>query len=898
MPIGSIQYRAVTEKYQKQAYLSAKKNTKITKCEDSSKSYELTKIISLLETKNSSVNLKDRKFQQTTSRNQNTIKTSLVLLLLLNIAHTEVNANDTADATFNSLIAESNVTLQTIVDSYANTSVDYSIANAISIYESRSSKEEMDTFKDTRENYLVNKVIKRENKKISSFLKKQGILGKNKKLTKEELIFLTSIYCFKDNFHNSRQIARRILSASRPYKSEKHETLSNSQIETIIRNWIFENILNTSPAEYIAKIIARDKNPFHYTINDIIRLLSVQELEKHGILDFNTLSLEMRSDFNAVWQDCLRKEMPFLCLYDEDESVGEILLDDIEFSNLYTGGRYLSELDSLSHFNRSEALEIGKKMWEQAIVEGISIAMEPYFFIPSLFFEAQNNPEKISKIENVYDISEIVITEELKYREITEQIYKRIADKLDAYKAAIRQWHKIKENSQSTNEEINKVTEKVTDRFFELDEYLIFSALNSIENYEIDFIFSSEAIIHPITLSLRRKTTVITPFHGTGCFAKNALRVPCFTTSSIISLDKTDLFSVSIKDKERIYALKNEGNKYNLFRVDRNISKYIKKDILENKEIKSEYLLAHNEIKIENKKFYFDFDINRSFVKEKGESITKFIDFLRNVHRDSLYTSLCQINNHPSTLENLWSFFKHFVPLYNCVDALVNKDLVQSILPCSLDSIIIAPLIGDSIYISEKFSLKLVKRMRTSGISLTNSFAFLDMGKAIREKIYLPTINQLSILGEHTLKILHPGFRLLGSISPKYTNELINFLSNDKETVAIAQKLDSLILRKPQSHFPQSYITARLPESEIRVPIRKVGEKDGQDLYAILNPDTGETAWARFIIKENNQLVSLDTIPEISISKALEERIVPDMYINDLDIQKVSAPDYLSLIHI
>ena len=211
-------------------------------------------------------------------------------------------------------------------------------------------------------------------------------------------------------------------------------------------------------------------------------------------------------------------------------------------------------------------------MWEQAIVEGISIAMEPYFFIPSLFFEAQNNPEKISKIENVYDISEIVITEELKYREITEQIYKRIADKLDAYKAAIRQWHKIKENSQSTNEEINKVTEKVTDRFFELDEYLIFSALNSIENYEIDFIFSSEAIIHPITLSLRRKTTVITPFHGTGCFAKNALRVPCFTTSSIISLDKTDLFSVSIKDKERIYALKNEGNKYNLFRVDRNIS--------------------------------------------------------------------------------------------------------------------------------------------------------------------------------------------------------------------------------------------------------------------------------------------------------------------------------------
>ena len=146
----------------------------------------------------------------------------------------------------------------------------------------------------------------------------------------------------------------------------------------------------------------------------------------------------------------------------------------------------------------------------------------------------------------------------------------------------------------------------------------------------------------------------------------------------------------------------------------------------------------------------------------------------------------------------------------------------------------------------------------------------------------------------------------MGSISPKYTNELINFLSNDKETVAIAQKLDSLILRKPQSHFPQSYITARLPESEIRVPIRKVGEKDGQDLYAILNPDTGETAWARFIIKENNQLVSLDTIPEISISKALEERIVPDMYINDLDIQKVSAPDYmglrwddnLSLIHI
>lgn len=887
MPVSSIQYRGVTEKYQNQAYLSKEKKIRITKGENTSKSYELKKIISCLETKISSASLKDKKFKQISSKTQNTIKTSLVLFLLLNLINSQANATDIVDFKFNSLTVEPNIILPITIDP-ANTLIDYSISDDVSIYQSQSSEESLKKTKDARQDNSLNKVIRKENKKIFSFLKKQGVLDKNKKPTKEELILVVYNYCFNNNFHNSRQIARRILSASRPYKSERHEVLSNRQIETIISHWIFENILDTSLEGYLAKIIATDENPLDFTINDIIRVLSIEELEKRGMLNLNTLSPEIRLDFNAMWQSYLRKEMPFFYFYDEDESIGVILLDDIQFSNLYTGSRYLSELNGITHFNKSEVLELGEKIWEQAIVEGITVAMEPYFFVPSLFFEAQNNPQKISRIENVHDISEIIITEELKYREMTQQIYKRMEDKLKTYKTVLHQWHKIKENPQTTNEEIAKITTEVIDRFFELDEYLIFSALNSIGNYEIEFIFSSDAIIRPISLSLYKKNRIITPFYGSTCFNEKNLRSHCFTTSNLITLDKTDLFSVHVKGEERIYALKNEGNKYSLFRVDRDISKYIEMGILENKEIKSEHLLNNYEVKIGVQKFSFYFDTASSPIKEKGESIIKFIDFLRNLHRDNLNTSLYKLNKPESTFQTLWSIFKHFIPFYDCIDGIANADLLQSVVSCSLDSIIIAPLIADSISISEKFSLKFAKRMRVSEISLTNAFAF-------KEKVDLPKVSALSLLREHTLKILHPKFRLLGTISSKYINQLIKFLKEDMKTVAIAEKLNSLILRKQKSHFPQSYITARLPDSEIRVPVRRVGENDGQDLYAIVNPDTGETAWARFIIKENNQLISLDTIPEISISKALENLIVPDMYVNELDIEKLSTPDYMGL---
>ncbi len=164
---------------------------------------------------------------------------------------------------------------------------------------------------------------------------------------------------------------------------------------------------------------------------------------------------------------------------------------------------------------------------------------------------------------------------------------------------------------------------------------------------------------------------------------------------------------------------------------------------------------------------------------------------------------------------------------------------------------------------------------------------YLEGGKLTRN---LSSVNKASIQGKNLFTIENLNFEIRESLNKKYINELISILSQDKIAIFLGKKLKSILSKKSVSFFPDSYIKAYLPNSEIEVSAIKV-EKT-YNVYVILDPRTGNHGWVRYTMKENKQLVPLQPFPKIKKTKQLREFVTPDMYVQNINIDDLSVPDY------
>lgn len=911
MPVTSIQHRLVTQKYQNHLYEIENK--------ESGRYRKNKEIVQIAEKRLEPQHcleeiLLPQRYQKSIS-SPTLCKTTLVVLMLLSLTSCEtiydsnsgnlIQADNNRTSSIKSFSSNNSISsLDTVIPQ----SLIKSFTNDVSIYDSLTFpsvgatstsvpfQNYTHSFTSTMNNWS-DPIIQKINHRLFSYLVKKGVIKKESKeeCKKEKLLSIVFLYCSTNQNENSKKIAKKILQTSRPYKSGKHEVLSNRQIDVVIGNWIFKNVLECTPAEYIAKIIAADGKRLQYTIKDVASLLSVEELQKEEKVTFTGLSEEIKSHFTEMWQKYLLLDMPLLHFYATDKSVGTILLKDREFPNLYTGASYLSAIKGLTCCNAKESSEIGGKMWQQAADEGIRLTMIPYFFTPSLWFEAQTEPRNTNKRKDS-DVSRKTIIQKLLTHKRLDNVLQVMNDKLNLYKKAVREW--LDRDKSAEDELFNSLTKEVTSRFAELDEYLILAALNSISGDEIPFLFSSYTVFRPVTLHVHRKNlpaVIIPPFVGSPClYTRNLLRIPCSTINTLsIGLETTDLFSAAKGSEERIYALKNQNQNYTLFRVDRDISKYIEADILNYKKIRHGYSIDKNKLKIGSKIFYFEFFTHKN--NEGKEGITNFVAHLRNEHSNNLYNFLYQNDNNHSILGKIWSTLIHFIPFYDCIDGIVNKNPELSIPACVLDTVVFAPELEGAQTIIKKFISNFVREPYKFNIFLPKSSGFFIHSKELfSNKILFPTTDQINELGRNTLHAMHRGFRLLGGISKEYRDTLIQYLQADKKTISLGQKLNQIKVK--EAFFDSSlYKMVRLPDSEILAPVKKIDQREGRDIYAIYDIETGESGLAYFLLKENNELVLLEKVPEIAVSKELSKSITPQMYAKNVEFHRLSLPDYRGL---
>lgn len=710
-------------------------------------------------------------------------------------------------------------------------------------------------------------------------------------IKKEILLPAVAKYLYDNNIDHEvireKKIAMTILAGNSLYGGRKQEVITEKFSKAVISNWLFNAVLSTSPGEYMASKINNDSYPNYFTISSLRHIFSLNSIFIDGLLRYSDIPVDQWGQFNSMWYRYLENELPLLKYLPQETD--NILLNSQEFADLYTGSAFLDNEGQLNKYTLKEAQQVGEFLWQIAMNEGININTIGFYMFPSLVISASKNVNNIHSTGKDLNVPINILENYLQYRNMVMEIQQDIIKKNNKYKSALKNWtckgdladeiisycpeselplinsyhalspleYKRKEAKQLylmgmkkpcssapenlDNEYVN-LTRAVADSFFEIDKILIWLAISNIDENEFIFIFSPSAKIRKIHFSMHTNRPVGT-VHGVGV-----------DNDFSVYLQAADLFSVSLNNQERIYALKKttDDDFYKLIRVDRNIRNYIDNGILSYTQFSKNYRVEGNKI-IDRYPFVFRITALKPPVINSSDNNQKLIDFLAKEHSDNLYNYLYQKGDKQSDIQKVWEGAKHFIPFYDCVSGIIDNDPVQAVPACFMDVITLIPISGQAVSIGSKFTMSFFKGINKAGGMLTHGM-IKNAGKRLLHEIKLPKVSELVSLNKNALRAIDPGFELVTRGGKLLGRKLDSFLRQKKNGYILADKILSTHSFNQASSISNSYATARLPDLEIDVPVKKIATDRNNDIYTLVDPETGELFGKYYNIINNQQL--------------------------------------------
>ncbi|MCS3434584.1 hypothetical protein [Klebsiella sp. BIGb0407] len=773
------------------------------------------------------------------------------------------------------------------------------------------------------------------NHRIINLLYREGLLPNKKSKYKEKMLYAVSQYLDAGNNtdiqteNNIKSLAQKILYGSGIYGEKKNEELSNQQGKSVVRCWVLQNILGTTPEKYIESKIKLDISRI-YTVDDIHHLLPINTLPVVGSFHPERLHESEKTLLSTMWRDCLIEEMPFLLI--NDEGIGTMSLNDFDFASLYAGSHFIRGIKG-DVPTLKEAISVGESMWDSAIGEGVSEDEINYYRVPAILFYATQSPG-VKDNKNMHDIT--LLYHYLSYRKEIYAIQKDFHLKYDKYTSAAEFWlpkgkladeiiahcptvkghinewaaaalthekreQKVWESAKqyylndwdkpcdfapdNLNDEYTQSTHAVANSFHDIDKYFIYYAMNTLPKDEKEFIFSPNVTIKFVELIID-----LNKRYG--------------SHTRVLLSRKTDVFSVHSGRSERIYALQeiNEGQRfYRLIRVDRDLKKYIENKIFDEDYL--EWVLGRRNFAESN--FDDSYYIHKETFTDLDLHDSKwFIDELADRHRKALFKSLYEQGNELSELENTWSVFKHFIPFYDCIEQNIEGNHSESIPACILDVLSLIPVLGTASSLSGKFSLGLIRGLRSGAASLGRE-GIKGAGKNLLREVTLPTVTELNSLGKSALMVFDPGFSLLMSasrISRTFAKKIIKLISRKKEMAALVRNLKTRIAKLPLI-TPSKPLTGVLAGTELEVPILAVGKKNGENIYVKMNPKTGEKFGTKYICRGEGVLLPASSIlgrhkrsvSDIDISRLVNDTSANYNRVKRMDNNRLRCPTPLAI---
>ncbi|THE12367.1 hypothetical protein E1H99_07425 [Enterococcus hirae] len=723
-------------------------------------------------------------------------------------------------------------------------------------------------------------------KQVEAFFQEKNLVSD--KPTKEQLLIAIGKFFTQENnkiiFTHDKihPLAKVILKELKLYGGEG-EKISHKDAELTVMKWIFENVLGSSIEAYMVKKLLVVSDLDQFTIGRLRDLFTVKTLEKEGViqLDSPNISQEQKIFFNKLWETLLSQELPNYFL-DSSNLKGDLLISDYGSLMQLTGSKILEEAGYRKEFTQAEIKTMGEFFWKTIMENGVTDLEElRCMIIPALLATAQLEPDLLRNALEKGIYKEVALSTFIGYQQngyfmIIEnyEIFKKL---YQIYKDAVLKWRRkaalIKEVIQkcikpeitplkfvleqaylgglepcpayykapNLEEWYTRLTKDVSEAYFSFDQKLIEFAINAIKKKEYEFIFSSDTILYEAFAELKNKIDYMSGPPLIGGLNHLYFSVLNEQNNLVLNLEKTDLFAAVRGNEVRIYALKKidkEGG-YVLYRVDRDPLSYLKFGLFDHKNIwEKGYQMEGKDVRIGSNLFTFSVRMNQSKKLSHGIEIDPLLEILGRKHSDQLYQQLYDLGNDKTVIEKTFDIIKHFLPFYDCVTAISNEDVAEAVPSCVIDAVLLIPVFGQIASLNVKFALGIARSFVRGGIRnvIKNSTKFIPNAFEIKNLL-------ISIA-----RYLDPGFGGIvdgGRLVIKKILKFKNELTLDDKVKPLLKRIG--ILEKKRALLSQDIVMAKLPDSGLEVPVRRVKEH----LYMrVTNLETADVIGDYFMLKE------------------------------------------------
>lgn len=702
--------------------------------------------------------------------------------------------------------------------------------------------------------------------KVELFLREKYLI--KGEVTKEDILSGIGGWFRQDSVNGEvspekiQGIATVILKELKLYGGAEDELISDNDAKKTIMKWVIENVLGSSVEEYATKKILDHPNPDNFTIGELRNSFKLDEFVKSGQLklvkeDNPQKQNELENNVRLLWSICLNYMLPNYFLKSSDLS-DNLLISDYRSLMQMTGSRILAASGLLNQFNQEEIRTLGELFFESVSNQGIQDMEElDHLLFPALFTTAQLDASLLRKSMEEGNYKEVAISTFIGYfqrgyfaimahQEEINRLYGNYQTAVINFRRKQALVTEVINECERLGIRVTKLasqvylaggnpcpgpwiprdlekwytelTTEVAESYHLLNRKLIGLSIHSSNQSELDFMFSPETHIYEGSAK----------FIDTDGPSKTVGPSPSIVFSGnrqerddlILPLKETDILIAIRDNEERRYALKRlekEGG-YAFYRVDKDPFLLLEYDLVD---LKSLWWRKPKKVgdKIQIGRYYYSFstEIHLDKLLSHGNEKETLFNTISLKHKNILYHQLYESGNDKTITSQVWDVVSHFIPFYDCVVGIVNKDTASAVPNCLIDTLLLVPILGQISSINIRFALGAARVIARGGIT----------GLVKNTSKIVPKISELRSLLASVVRYIDPGIEAAisgGRFVIKNLLKLKNqpILTRNIHFKPVLTKLEKHEKDLPAPVISKMTVTARLPRNGPQVLVKKM----------------------------------------------------------------------------
>ncbi|PQF22577.1 QWxxN domain [Enterococcus mundtii] len=658
-------------------------------------------------------------------------------------------------------------------------------------------------------------------------------------------------------------IATVILKELNLYGGAEDELISDNDAKKTVMKWVMENVLGSSVEEYATKKILDHPNPATFTIGELRDSFKLKELVKNKRIILNKNNdakkqKELETNIGYLWKECLNYLLPNYFLKSSELS-DDLLISDYGSLMQIAGSRILAASGLLNKFDKEEIRTLGELFFESVSEKGVQDIEEfDQLLLPALFTTAQLDAPSLKIAIETGNYREFAISTFIGYFQrgyftimAHEEEFNRFYRN---YKTAVINFRRkqalvgevlnecerlgirvppaageiylaggnpcpgpwIPPNIETWYREL---TSDVAESYHLLNRKLIGLSIDSFSQTELDFMFSPETRIYEGTAEFRDEAALASNPIGS---------IPSLVIASrkenrddlILRLKQTDILVAIRGNEERVYALKRlekEGG-YTIYRVDKDPLLFLDHDLIDLKSLWwKKYKKEGAKIRIGDYSYTFVMQTHQDKQLSHGDERESLFNNISTKHKDILYQQLYESGNDQTMASKVWDAVSHFIPFYDCVVGIINKDVESAVPNCVIDALLVIPVLGQIATINIRFALGAARVIAKSGVT----------GLVRNSAKVLPKLSDLRSLLASVVRYIDPGIEAAISGGRFVIKNLLKLKDQPILTRNIHYKPVLTKLEKHEKDLPAPVIskmtvTAHLPRNGPQVLVKKM----------------------------------------------------------------------------